>query len=68
MKNISLTINPNAITSIAPPTQPYPAPPFVAQPKQIHSLSFSAQFETEAECLNFTNKLLGMVNGDQTNA
>lgn len=62
MKNISLNINPNAITSLPPPAYPA-APPFVSA-KQTYSISFSIQFENEAECLSFANKLLNMANGD----
>lgn len=59
MKNISLTINPNAITSLSPPPA-FPGPPI---PKTI-SVTLSVQFDTEVESLKFTNNLLGFLAGD----
>jgi len=60
MKNISLTINPNSVTSLAPP--PMPAPPFnqpaPPMPKQVYSVSASAQFDDEDEALVFVNFII----------
>lgn len=67
MKNINMTINSNAITSIAPSTYAppqAPAMPTTIAPKQTYSISFSAQFENEVECLKFATVLLNMTTGD----
>lgn len=63
MKNINLNINTNAI----PPAYPTQAPTIPNQAlgyKQTYSISFSAQFENEAECLKFAAMLLNMATGD----
>ena len=68
MKNLSLTINPNAITSLAPPVyvppfapgSPPPAPAPI--PKQVHSVSIAAQFDEEDEAANFASYMLSKIN------
>lgn len=54
MKNVTLTINPNAITNLVPPpVAQYQAPPMPIPPKTV-SVSFSAQFDSEEEARLFT--------------
>ena len=64
MKNISLVINNNAIGYV-PPAQPpmQQGAPF-APSRQIYAVSFSAQFDTEAEAIKFAAELLNKVTGD----
>lgn len=60
-----MTINSNAITSLAAPAY---APPqqqgAVIANKQTYSVSFSAQFDDEAKSLKFAAMLLNMTAGD----
>ena len=60
MKNVTLNINPNAITSIMPPYDPS-RPPFAPPPEmpaKVTQLNFTAQFDTEIEAQEFAIMLL----------
>lgn len=57
MKNLNMTINSNAITSLSPPAAYYPGPPSPLVPQE-YSVSFSARFETEDEAINFSKVML----------
>jgi len=58
MKNVSMTINSNAIQSLAPPMPPaaYPAAPYPLT--QEYSVSFSVRFENEDEAIAFAKFVL----------
>lgn len=68
MKNFSLTINPNTITSLAPPVYvpptipggPPPAPPPVS--RQVCSVSIASHFDDEDEAANFALFMLTKIN------
>lgn len=71
MKNVSLTITNTIAPNYIPPVPPMqhalapPAPvgsPFI-QPK-VYTVSFSAQFDEEAEAIKFAAELLNKVSGD----
>lgn len=59
MKNINMTINSNAIQSLAPPPPPqFPAPaPLI----QEHSVSFSVRFDNEDEAIAFAKFALNNI-------
>lgn len=60
MKNVSMTVN---NISYNAPTQA-PAAPGFAAPSKVFTVSFSAQFDEEAEAIKFAAQLLNKVSGD----
>jgi hypothetical protein len=63
MKNISITVNPNAITSLAPPMlQPLaPGQQSYPTPKQVYSVSASIQFDDEVEAIAYSIDLIQFI-------
>lgn len=55
MKNLNMTINSNAITTLGPPA--YPAPPLNPE----HSVSFSARFDNEDEAIAFVKAMIAHI-------
>lgn len=54
MKNVSMTINSNAITSLAPPPMPLTlATAFPVPQLSEYSVSFSVRFDNEDEAIAF---------------
>ena len=63
MKNVNMTISTyGSGYAPAPPLPQQPATPFA--PGKIYSVSFSAQFDEEAEAIKFAAELLNKVSGD----
>lgn len=54
MKNITMTINPNAVTSLAP----LPAQGLPMKYEKVTSVSLSAQFDDEMKAVEFTKFML----------
>jgi hypothetical protein len=66
MKNVTLTVSPNPIYPVPPPMPAAPYPPTTpfSPSSRVYSISFSAQFDDEANAMSFASRLLAMVNGD----
>lgn len=63
MKNVNMTIN--SISMQVPiPAFPPPAPGMSGEAKKVYAVSFSVQFDDEAEALKLGATLLNLVTGD----
>lgn len=67
MKNVSLTITNTIAPNYTPPVPPMQQPAPVGSPfiqLKVYTVSFSAQFDEEAEAIKFAAELLNKVSGD----
>jgi hypothetical protein len=63
MKNVNMTIN-NIAVQTPVPSFPPTAPGAMPESKKVYAVSFSVQFDDEAEALKLAATLLNIVTGD----